>query len=192
VSGCYCENCKQYIEPDWKEKGIFKFSKETLFTQEILRDYLNSFLQGRTTFHAYYSKSVLCEPLFFPGYDTLRAGLSTFVSKLKFQEDQEFTCAKCDKTPKVVLFDATLLACRKDWAMIEDLLVNGAIVDVGSKFSTRNLLPTKKLLEKLKGFATSTSLMPLLNETFETFLGEIDLIIKDFLESIAIKNHEVK
>jgi len=104
-------------------------------------------LQGNSTFTAFNAKQALNYGLSLTaplGYERFRHSWNTFLSLLKFDAEGAFTCDACGGAPSTVLFDATLLACRKDFLLAEEQTSVTVVANVGSAHRKRVLFLKKE------------------------------------------------
>ena len=172
-----CVSCLAIHHYDFKANLLFKHSQENIFSLEILRDYLNTFREGRSTlftYHGHLQKNHEDFGYKSINYQLFRRAWISYCSRLVFQEKELFSCNKCESHPNAVLFDATLLACRKD-LLIPDPVPVLPVSDVGSQYSSRMAFTKlqREFLQKL-----SSSKRPMAFATFNNALTMLDQVRK--------------
>jgi len=204
-----CPQCDRVYKIDERANGVFIHSAYAVYTYELLRDYLNSFVQGRpsahslshnmngatlthlidpplpvgrTTFVAFHRKLCLqyAESQYtWVSYESFRKAWNGYVRELQFDEVEAFRCDKCGSSPEVVMFDATLLACRKDF-LVPEPASDGDATTLQSGSSHRSRVLLTRAHEKLvRQFARATDESPIatadladLPEVTRTFLTD--------------------
>jgi len=117
---------------------------------------------GRSTMFAFQQALTrILEELDCPGlpYDLFRQGWLGYVTNLKFDLKEAFRCDKCGDAPEIVLFDATLLACRKD-LLFSTPAVELPLSQTGSKHADRVLLPRVTDQTIMASFTATTAEKP--------------------------------
>jgi len=111
-------------------------------------------MKGRTTLTAFVESNRLCFQAVessFLLYDQFRLAWNSFAAELFFNDVEAFKCQDCEKTPQIVLFDGTFLACRKDLMVIPPVEV-GECFTPSSTHADRVFLRDKnhqKILQKI-------------------------------------------
>ena len=136
-------------------------------------------IPGKATIIAFITKLALnysltrTEPL---GYERFRLAWNGFVGKLKFDDKKAFTCEACGAAPTTVLFDATLLACRKDFMSSEVATTNSKTQsNVGSAHRARVLL-NKNQQKAVAAFSSSTEDNPFSRTKLEACRLRIEIL----------------
>jgi len=115
-------------------------------------------------------------------YNLFREAWLEYASNLVFQAE-DFCCHRCGPDPRIVLFDATLLACRQDLLNISIPQEETPIETTGSKHSQRVLLSKREDQGLLRQFSYSTWEKPIQKEV--PFLNAPESL-KALLENVGI------
>jgi len=144
-------------------------------------------LSGKSTmvlFHGLVSRNYVDRMLDPLPYHILRKAWEQYLFSLWTNEEHEFTCFLCGQYPDLVLFDGTLLACRKDQITIPptpDL----PQVDYGSRHKER-ILVLKNLGDRLLPFFSSNTENPVPRISLEVPFRSLPKEFKDFLTHVII------
>jgi hypothetical protein len=115
-----CTGCQARKPYEGREEGVFAFSNQTLFLDEVMLNYVDSMVESRMTFYAYHS--ILRTAYERTGQrmcseTTLRLALLTFIETLDIDYAQGFECPVCATLPpseRVVIMDGKVMGFRKD------------------------------------------------------------------------------
>jgi len=123
-------------------------------------------------------------------YHYLRKGWETYLFSLNMDEAAEFSCPKCGDIPDVVLFDGTLLACRRDQMLSTISVQSRPEVDYGSSHRDRVLL-LKSQRERFLPFLLSTPETPVSWDKIEASMSGFPQPLVDLVSTIIIPaDHE--
>jgi len=119
-----------------------------------------------------------------PSYYVFRKGWELYLSSLQFDEKLEFSCSLCPETPDLVLFDGTMVSCRKDQLAFTPEEPSN-VVDVGSSHQKRTTL-SKPAKREIDGFLSSSQSSPIEKEKLFSILSVLPPSFRELLTLVAV------
>ena len=116
-----CPSCKadrrQFIGPDGRECGLFNLNNRSLFSHDLLDEYMSAFSGSATPFVAWVSSKnniymTYDSPKPFATADIFRATWFGYVQLQNFSND--LTCTICGSHPEEIIWDGVTIAFKKD------------------------------------------------------------------------------
>ncbi len=115
-----CRTCdprrRKFIGPDGRERGLFNWSNQILFTHDLLDDYTSAYTTSETPFSSWEMVidsryETYRSPHPFVRVGTFRSAWFAFVQLQDFSNDM--TCAICGPSPEDVIWDGVTIAFDK-------------------------------------------------------------------------------
>ncbi|KAJ7591272.1 hypothetical protein C8J56DRAFT_1047478 [Mycena floridula] len=110
-----CPQCtgkrRRNIGPDLREMGLFNFNNHSMFSHELLEDFVNAFTASETPFFAWVTmmeRRYITSARPFVGYKTFVTAWFGYAELLAFEGDM--TCAACGSHPDALVCDGVTSA----------------------------------------------------------------------------------
>lgn len=146
-----CPSCPQtrrrYIGPETRELGLFNFNNSSLYSHELLEEYVSAFTLSETPFdpwakHIGRRYTTDAGSLPFVEGKTFRAVWCAYARLLDLEGDM--TCRRCGETPENIIWDGVTLAYAK--RLVTKDLRPPTTVDDDAPLRPRRPCPNKQWL----------------------------------------------
>ncbi|KIK53467.1 hypothetical protein GYMLUDRAFT_178976, partial [Collybiopsis luxurians FD-317 M1] len=163
---CPQEQCR-YIGPEPRDIGLFNFNNSTLFTHELLKEYISAFSSSETPFEPWVHTITRRYEEMHPNIPFVGGGLFwsvwfAYVRLIQFEGDK--SCPSCGDLPENIIWDGVSIAFG--WKHVNDELEPPTVIqDNAPECSSQPLphqewLPDRKMRKKLHEWLADGGLKP--------------------------------